>query len=156
MANYDSNDLDWTWDGDFIVGEDGDLKDTSDDFIKSLETEIRTVMRSESSEWEKHPMLGCNLSDFRGEPNTREVADLMKAQITSELIASGVVKRGDVDVRIIPTGPHEILVMINVSVASSPRNRLGPGEQLTLTFSYDSLEDSVFFLPVDQLERDAR
>lgn len=156
MANYDSNDLDWTWDGDFIIGENGDLQDTADDFIRSLETEVRTIVRSEFSDWEKHPVLGTNLSDFRGEPNTRETAEAMKSQIISRLVASGIVKRGDVTVRIVPTGPHEVLVMIRIAAASTPGNRLEVGENLVISFSYDSLEDSIFFLPVNQLERDAR
>ena len=43
MGFYDSIDLDWSWDGDFDTGDDNDLKDTSDDYIRSLETPLFKV-----------------------------------------------------------------------------------------------------------------
>ena len=156
MANYDSNDLDFTWDGDYIVGEDGDLGDTKDDYLRSFVTEIRTIVRSEFSDWEKYPLLGCNLSDFCGEPNSRQTAANMQERIISQIVSIGIVKRGDITVRIIPTGPNEVLVMLKISTAATELNSLTPGEPLVISYSYNSLEDSIFFLPIDQLEREAR
>ena len=156
MGNYDSRDLDWSWDGDFIIGEDGDFKDNSDDLIRSLETELRTVIRSEFTDWEKHPMLGCNLSDFRGEPNTREVAANMEQRIISGLISSGIVRQGDVSIRIIPTAQSEVMIMLAVTAVATSGNRLELGSELVTTFLYDSLEDTVISLPINQLERESR
>ena len=156
MSNLDSNDLAWSWDGDFDVGPDGDIKDTSSDLISSLETEIRTVIRSEFGDWEKHPVLGCNLSDYRGQPNTRSTAHSIEQRITSRLVATGILKKEDISIRIIPTAQSEVLIMLRIAAAATANNRLEIGQQLELNFLYDSLEDSIFFLPTNQLERDSR
>ena len=47
MADYDSIDLDFTWDGDYVVGIDGDLGDTSKDLLQSLENEVRDILKAE-------------------------------------------------------------------------------------------------------------
>ncbi len=154
MANYDAIDLSWTWDGDFIIGEDGDLADTSADYLSSLENEVRTVMRSEFTDWQEHPILGCQLSDFRGEPNTRATADAIKMRIISRLTAIGIVRQEDLSVRIVPVHAHQVLVLIDISAAATVNNGLEVGESLIVAFTYDSLEDSVFFLPPNQLELD--
>lgn len=154
MANYDSIDLDWTWDGDFILGDDGDLADTAGDYLTSLQNEIRTVMRSELSDWQEHPILGCGLSDFRGEPNTRETAEAMRTRILSRLVSSGIVSQEDCFIRIIPVHAHQVLVMIRINAVPTPQNGLVPGVPVIVAFTYDSLEDSVFFLPPSQLELD--
>ena len=153
MALYDSIDLDWTWDGDFIEGEDGDIKDTAEDYITSLHNEIRTVIRSEYSDWQAHPVLGCNLSDFRGEANTRKTAEAIKARIISRLVAAGAVRQEDVFVRVIPVHAHQVLIIIRINTTPTVNNSLEPGEPTVVAFTYDSLEDSVFFLPPSQLER---
>lgn len=155
MGNYDSLDLTWTWDGDLVEGEDGDLATNTEDYLVSLETEIQTILKSESSDWLIHPTLGANLSEFRGEPNTREVAEAMEERVVSALTTPGIVKPEDLNVRVVPVGPYQVLVTIAVTANSTPGNRLSPGEPLVVVFTYDSLEDSVFFLPPNQLERDA-
>jgi len=154
IANYDSNDLDWTWDGDLILGDDGDLADTSSDLIVSLENEIRTVIRSEFGDWEEHPILGANLSEFLGEANTRQTGNKIREQITSRIVAIGIVKQEDLFVRVVPVGDNQVLVIITVMASSTPANRLAAGSPLEVVFTYDSLEDSVFFMPPSQLELD--
>lgn len=153
MANYDSVDLDFTWDGDFSVGIDGDFADNKDDLIRSLENEIHTVMRSEFDDWEKHPNLGANLSEFRGEPNSRENGRRMEERIRSRLVAIRLVSDEDVDVRVVPVQIHQVLVMVAVRATSTPNNRLEAGQPVVVQFIYDSLEDSVFYLPPSELAR---
>lgn len=153
MANYDSLDLKWTWDGDLLEADDGDLAINDDDMITSLETEIQSILKSETGQWLIHPILGANLSDFRGEPNTRETAQLIEERVVSSLVNQGIVRQEDISVRVVPVGPYQVLITIRVNTVATPGNRLEPGESLTVVFTYDSLEDSVFFLPPNQLER---
>lgn len=155
MGNYDTNDLDFTWDGDFMIGKDGDLADTSDDLIRSLENEVRTVVRSEIADWQKHPIIGANLSDYRGEANTRKTGEKIQERIISSIVEVGIVRSGDIDCKVIPVSRHQVLAMVNIRVASTEGNRLEPGERVVVTFTYDSLEDSVFFLPPSTIEREA-
>jgi len=156
VANYDSIDLDWTWDGDFILGKDGDLKDTEDDLLRSLLNEIHTIARSEFNDWQMHPNLGANMSEFRGEPNSREVGEAMRSRFKSRLVAAGILRSEDVSVRVIPVGRHQALIMLNVEATATSGNNISIGEPVVVTFLYDTLEDSVFFLEESQITRDAR
>src|SRR5688500_1579290 len=102
MANYDSIDLDWSWDGDYAVDQYGDIQDTSRDYLLSLANEVQTVMKSESSDWEKDITLGANLVDFVGEPNTRETGSSLEARVKAAIVNQGIIQGGDISVRIVP------------------------------------------------------
>lgn len=147
MANYDSIDADFTWDGDYVVGSDGDLGDTRSNYLTSLYNEIRSTVRSEIGDWEKHPLIGPNLSEYRGEPNNRRTVNRMQQALISALTSNDIVQPGDLSIRIVPVGPYQVLILINVSVQATPNNGLEPGQTLDVSISYDSLEDSIFFLP---------
>ena len=156
MSNYDSIDLDFSWDGDFVEGIDGDLGDTRDDYIRSLESEIHSVMRSEVGDWELDPGVGANLSDYRGEPNNRITATALEDRIVSRIVAIGIVKPEDVKCRVIPVGRHQTMASLHVNATATPGNRLEPNEPLAINLLYDSLEDSIFFLDESQTKRNAR
>lgn len=156
MANYDALDLDWTWDGDILVGDDGDLADNRSDLILSLENEIRTVLRSEFNDWELHPTLGANLSQFRGEPNSRKNGKAIEQRVTSKIISAGIIQPEDITVRVVPVGREQVMISVNIQATSTPGNRLAIGEPLSINLVYDSFEDSVFFLQTSKSERDAR
>lgn len=156
MANYDANDLDWSWDGDFYLGEDGDIKTADDDLVRSLENEIQTVLKSEFDDWESHPTLGANLSDFRGEPNTRETGKAIEERVLSRLTSINLVKAEDISVRVTPTSRTQVMIAITIRATPTPNNRLSIGEPIVVVLTYDTLEDSVFFLPTSKLDRDSR
>lgn len=156
MANYDTLDLDWSWDGDFYIGEDGDIKTNDDDLVRSLENEIQTVLKSEFDDWESHPTLGANLSDFRGEPNTRETGRAIEERVISRLTSINLVKAEDIAVRVTPTSSSQVMIAISVRAVPTPSNRLNLGERILTTLLYDTLEDSVFFIPTSKLDRDSR
>lgn len=156
MGKYDSYDLDWTWDGDLALGDDGDLKDTSDDAITSLLNEIRTIIRSELGDWQMHGLLGSNLSDFLGEPNTQETALAIEERISSSLITFGTIDAKDITVRVIPVQRHMVMVIITISAEATQYNSLTAGEPVKVTLTYDTLEDTVFFLEGSELIRQGR
>lgn len=153
MGNYDSIDLDWTWDGDFILGDDGDLKDTSDDLIRSLENEIMTLVKSETTDWEINPTFAADLSDFLGEPNSRENGGRIEDRVRLKLASTGLVLSGDMEVRVVPVGAHEIMIIISVQALATSGNRLVLGEPVTIRLLYDTIENSKFFFPLDQTTR---
>lgn len=156
MANYDSIDLAWNWDGDFVLGNDGDLADTSDDLIRSLENEIATLVKSETADWQKHPTFAIDLSDFLGEANTKESGERIEDRIRLKLISTKLVLSSDLGVRVVPIGPHEILIIIAIEALATPGNRLVFGESVVVKLLYDTIEDGIFFLPIDQTERRSR
>jgi hypothetical protein len=147
MGLYDSNDLYWTWDGDLAVGDDGDIKETMPDALQSLRQEIATIVKSEINEWEAEPSLGCTLSDFMGEPNTRENGQAIEDRIRLKLAEANIVQREDLNVRVVPTGPHQIMIMINVSVLATAQNQLTLAEPVNVSLLYDTMENNLFFMP---------
>lgn len=146
MPNYDLVDLDWTWDGDYAVGDDGDVKDTSYDYLQSLQNEIGTVVKSELLDWEKDPTIGANLSDFNGEPNTRLLGEAIERRVENALTDIGVVNGGDLSVRVIPVGPHKVMIAVNVVAFASTRNRLTVSEPVSVNLVFDTSENGMVFL----------
>lgn len=153
--NYDAIDIAWQWDGDFGRGIDGDLADTSSDHVQALVQEIQSVIRSISGDWKEHPTLAADLAEFRGEANTRENAERMKKRIISVLTAHNIVRREDLEVRIVPTHIHQVAILIKIFAQSTPNNSLVLGEPVVSVFIYDSVEDSVFYVPESKLDRDS-
>jgi|SRR3990167_915262 len=153
MALYDSIDLNWSWDGDYGIDEMGDIQDTSTNLLTSLSNEIQTVIKSEPFDWERDITLGATLSDFHGQPNTREVAKALEQRIKSSLSNHGIVQLGDISVRVVPVHVNQTLVAIRVAAQATPRNGLVPGEPLKVDLIYDSLENSTFFLLANQVAR---
>jgi len=153
LAIYDDIDAAWTWDGDFVVSDKGDLEDTSSDGLQSLLNEIHTLIRSDFGDWENHPIHASNLSDFRGEPNNRQTAEAIEERLVSTISAAGLVSASDISVRVVPVHAHQVLILMRINAAATPDNNLEPGNALVVAFTYDSLEDSVFFLPPSETER---
>jgi len=153
MALYDSIDLNFSWDGDYIRGKDGDLEDTSDDYILSIINEIRNIVKSETLEWEKDPTLGANLADFQGEPNSRETGIAIERRIIGSITNLNIVRSGDLNVRVVPVNIEQVLIIINLNAQPTPGNSLSAGEPVKITLVYDTVERSVFFLPLNQIAR---
>ncbi len=154
MAVYDSIDLEFTWDGDYTIGDDGDIGDTEDDYITSLIQEIRTVVQGDFGDWEKFPNLCAGLNDFNGEPNTRSTAKKIEDRVFSKITSIGLVKAEDLQVKSAPIGTSQILVTVRVQATPTPNNSLQLGQPLIITLVYDSIEQSVFFLPDNVSARD--
>lgn len=156
MGNYDSIDLDWSWDGDYILGDDGDVRDTGYDLLRSLVNELHTVARSEFGDWQEHPNVGSNLSDFRGEPNIREVGEAFRKRLVSRIVAAGLVLPEDISVRVVPIAKHQVAAIITIQATATSGNNISIGEPIVTTLVYDSLEDSVFFVEESRSARQFR
>lgn len=147
MAIYDSIDLDWTWDGDYVLGNDGDIGDTSYDTLKSIETEVATIVKSDALDWEKDPFIGATLNDFVGEPNTRETGKRIEERVLLALGNVGILQPSDLQVRVVPITAHQLMIMITVATYWSSNNRLNMAEPVSVNLVFDTLEKDLFFLP---------
>lgn len=156
MANYDSIDLAWTWDGDLVIDKLGDIKDTQDNYLQALADTIQAVVKSETFDWEKDPMVGANLSEFQGEPNTRQLGKAIEDRVKIALISQNIVQRGDINIKVVPVHANQVAIYITVSVEPSSKNGLSPGEPLQLSLIYDTLENTTFFILDNNLEKAAR
>jgi hypothetical protein len=154
--DYSAVDIEWTYDGDFAIDKDGDLKDTSYDEIQALIQEIQSIVKSRFKDWKAHPSFAANLHEFRGEPNTREVGRQIQDRVFSTLVNHNVVQPGDLDVRVVPIHIHQIAILIRISALATPQNSLELGQPLIVALVYDSVEDSVFYEPENRLEEQYR
>lgn len=156
MAIYDSTDLAWSWDGDLDIDLLGDIKDTRDVPLQAIIDVVQTIVKSETLEWEKDPMLGADLSDFQGEPNTRETGKAIEAQIKQALTAFKTINSSDLNVRVVPVHANQVLISILINATPTSKNNLTVGEPLQLSLIYDTLEHNVFFLLPNNVEKASR
>lgn len=144
---YDSVDLEFSWNGDFSLGSEGDLGDTRDDYLKSLLQEIHTVCASYAGEWELYPGLGASLREFIGEPNTRRIGEAIRERLRIALISAGLVAEGDLKVRVTPVHRHRVLIIVAVSVVPTSFNRLDTvTNTVSVSLVFDFIEQGIHFL----------
>ena len=146
-ANYNAIDLRWLWSGDYGLGPDGDFLDSSLDQIQSLEDDIMSVVQADLFDWEEYPSRAASLSEFIGEPNTRDTAKALQQRVSTALIANGVVRANDLQVRIIPIDVHRLMIIIKVLAQANAQNSLQPGRAATIAMVFDYMERGI--LPVD-------
>lgn len=143
---YDSIDLRWTWNGDYNLGHDGDLEDTSQDVLLSLIQDIHNVCASALRDWELYPNLGAGLDDFVGEPNLRSRADLMHDRLRLALTGANIVAEKDLRIRVIPVHRHKIMILLMVQVVPTAANRLAANtNRLRTAFVFDFVEQGMLF-----------
>lgn len=147
-TSYDAIDLVWGKRGDYEVGYDGDLADTSRDQIESLIQEVRSVVASEFGDWREHPQRAASLSDFIGEPNSRETGAALERRIKDALVANNVVLSRDLDARAVPISIHEILVILTIRALPTENNSLDATTVKTsIVFNWQ--ERGIFFVDGD-------
>ena len=119
MTRYFSRDLKLTPDGDLALTPGGDLALAEGaDFIQQS---AYNRLRSVTVDW-FYDHIGADLEDFIGQPNSRETADRIVAQLTNSLVQDGLVSSGDVYIRPVPVDKSNILlfVFINTPYADKP------------------------------------
>lgn len=156
MGVYDSIDIDFSWDGDFQLSDDGDIKMNGDDYIRATETAIQTIVKGEFGDWQHDSGVATGLSDFIGEPNTRENGEKIANRVKSRLVANGVAEASDITVRVTPINREELVIIIRVEAASTSGNRLRAGEGITISTVFNSTEGGTFSIPRKASERDAQ
>lgn len=148
--NYDSIDLDFTWDGDLILDENQDLKDTSYNLLASIQNEIFSTIKSDIKDWREDPSIGADLGDFVGEPNTSVTGKAIQDRIKSSL--SYLVSPNDLAVRVVPVGVNRVMVTLTLQVIATPENGLRAGETINVSFLYDYFERGVF-VPLSDMNK---
>jgi hypothetical protein len=124
-----------------VIGENGDLVDTTAHQLLSFVQEIKTRVRSELYDWKLHPSLGASLSDLIGEPNSREIAERGKARIIAALVRDSFVARRYIKVSYTPIDRHHLMYRLSVTVPDMIQ-----GEQIELNLLLDTNEFEILFL----------
>lgn len=133
---YDKVDLYWTFEGDFLVGPEGDLYDTSADPLRSLIQEVKTRLQSEQRDWGIFPRVGAGMSELVGEPNNRENAENGKAKIISALSRDGLVSASDISIKYIPITRESILYRLSIAIIATAGNYRTEYAQVNLLYNY--------------------
>lgn len=143
---YDAVDMKWTWNGDYSVGHDGDLEDTTTDGLLSLIQDIHNICASALRDWELYPNLGAGLDDFIGEPNVRSRGELINDRIRLALTNANVVNGADLKVRVIPVHRHKVLILLVIDVVPTAFNQLASSaNKIKTAFVFDFVEQGMLF-----------
>jgi hypothetical protein len=143
-GTYDATDLRFGWSGDYALGEDGDLADTSDDGLESLRQELQTIAKSEINDWAVYPTYAATLSDYVGQPNTRPTANALHDRLRTAIIANGIVLESDLDIKVIPVHIHKVLIYIRVNATPTAFNEL-KDNRVVVSLLFDFTEYGIFF-----------
>jgi hypothetical protein len=119
-----------------------------------LVQEIQSLIRSKFKDWKEHPTFAANLHEFRGESNTRETGKRIEQRVFSTIVNHNIVRPEDLTVKVVPLHIHQVGIFLRISALATPQNSLELGQPIVTAFIYDSVEDSVFYIPENQLERD--
>lgn len=134
--NYDRVDLYFTRRGDFAIGSDGDVLDTSDDKLRSLLQEIRSRLQSEKGDWVLYPNLGADVGTVIGQPNNKTTAENLKALVTASLNQHNLVDTRDLDISYIPIGPDALLLRLNIRVMATDANERSDSIRVQILYNY--------------------
>ena len=143
MADYyDSIDLLWTDDGDYAVGRDGDIADTSFDPLLAIAQDVYDRVKSDLGDYSENQKIGASLADFTGETNTRERGKQIEKRVFNSMRPGGDINLGDISVTAFPISKHSISVRFRLSVQPTAWNR--GSRLLDRVFIYSFVENNVF------------
>jgi hypothetical protein len=75
---------------------------------------INNRLKTDAPDWFHHPLMGGNLTDLIGEPNTSETGDRGVLYIRQALTYDGLLGEQDLTVRAVPVNPEEIMFLITI------------------------------------------
>lgn len=147
MANYyDSTDAAWSWNGDFLLGDQGDIKDTMYDTLQSIVDQVSIICSSSFGDWALYPSRGAGIDDFIGESNTRITADSLHDRIRISLVSMGLVSEDDLRINVIPISIHKMMIVIYIDAISLGTNKLEQDGPLKVALVFDTVQQQVFFI----------
>jgi len=139
---YDRTDYFFSYDGDFAVGPDKDIMDTSYDPLRAAHQEILSRIRSDKGDWVYNPAIGATLSRFVGMPNTQETANAMRQAMLASLQYDNTVDISDVKIQIVPVAFDMVAIRIELAYIRTRQN--ANSSPVTLTFLYDYQDNNVY------------
>lgn len=130
-SEYDSVDLDFTFEGDFAIGRSYggniELNSRQKDELVSLEGDLRIIgnkygsvgrnivikrLNSSKGEWVMDAECGSNLENFYGAKLSKQSLDLLQATIIQSLSYDNLILEKNLTVEILPINQEEIKIVI--------------------------------------------
>ena len=131
MPARDRVDLWFEREGDLVIGDDGDILDTSAVKGRSLLQEIRTRLDSTRGEWMLNKTIGANLKSYLGEARTASTIGVIVNAMAYALCFDGLIETGDLEIIPLPINRSEVMFRIIVKTVDG---------ELTEDFMYSSEE----------------
>ena len=136
MTYYDGVDLLWSDDGDYILGRNGDIGDTSFEPLLAVIQDCYDRIKSDKGDYAESPKIGASLSDDVGEPNDAETALDIQKRIMNAMSIGTSINPGDVSIQIFPVNIHQVAVKFRLAVQPSSWNNKAKTAQLYLLYCY--------------------
>jgi hypothetical protein len=125
MPRVNQNDLLWTTDGDFIIGEAGDLKDTDEESRQTNDPLVATRqvighrILCEANGWPLHARICAGLERFIGNTIEESLLRELEATVKSTLTYDGQFHSGEITVKALELTAEAIALMIWVRGADA-------------------------------------
>lgn len=132
----ESDDLYWTSEGDFFLGEENEFLSTKNFKYRTFIQRVKTRLESKKREWALQGEVGADISRHRGKQNTRELGQQIQDDITAELTRGSFLGRGEFSVKIIPVSAQQIAIFLVIT----PSDVSG---QVRLVFTFDVRDNKV-------------
>jgi hypothetical protein len=136
LVTKNSIDLHWSQDGDFSLGVNGDIQKVDSSKARVARQLVVKRLQSSKGDWPLQQELGANVSAFAGQPNTREIGNLLKSNIIQSLTEGGLIRGDSLKVKIVPTALTKISILIYATVTMS-------NEPVTVHVEYDLRENKL-------------
>lgn len=135
-SNEEIVDLFFSGNGDFRLGSNGDLDDTTGYEHRALVQAVMKRLSSTKLDWPMQPTIGANFGDFLGQENSKENAMRIKSRIVSELTRGGLVSGQNLQVQIVPYSKTGILILVFIRTADS-------SQPIFIQLSYDMRDNKM-------------
>ena len=112
LAEYDGTDQQWT--GTYDIA----LTDSATEDLKQV---IYNRLNTQNPDWFVHPIMGADLEEMIGEPNTRASADRIIVKISKALnyidpvTQTRMISPYNYSVRVIPVDADTVLVVVTIN-----------------------------------------
>jgi hypothetical protein len=148
---YDIVDCIFDNNGDFMIGDDGDIADSRQDPLAGVIDYIRSIVRSNVGDWELNPSLASELTDFVGMPNTRDTGAQIESRVRTSIILGNVISASDVSVRVVPVRADTVLVLVSVRAIPTALNGLSNDGLIRIAFMLDVSLGEIVFIETEKV-----
>lgn len=115
MWSNSIDDLMFSKAGDFVCFN-GDLVSCNEAGEYALVQDVRSRICGSFGDWRSHLGITANLDNFIGQPNNRETAKKMEAEIKRAIFSTSFIDKNDVYIRVFPISTESIGVYFEVKV----------------------------------------
>ena len=120
MATFGANDFFFTMSGDFLIDQNGDIRDVKNAPITDISLQARQVIThriiAEKNGWRSYPTLCGSLEQFLGKAITPELLRAIERQVNFVLTVDGLFDQKDLTIKAIDIGAGTEAIVLTIYV----------------------------------------